>query len=93
VYDSDDAALCAITAEWTRLEKEYQQRIDTLKAGTGEGSKVRLAADTVLNDWENDVLTGSSGLDWFFFDQRRDRATDLRDEAFVSVLDFILAEV
>ncbi len=47
---------------------------------------VRLNADTVFNDWEHDVLTGSSGLDWFLFDQERDRATDLKDEAFTNDL-------
>jgi hypothetical protein len=38
------------------------------------------------------VLTGSSGFDWFFFnDEQEDRATDLNDEVFANDLAFILA--
>jgi hypothetical protein len=37
-----------------------------------------------------DVLTGSAGLDWFFFDQQHDRATDLKDEVFANDLAWIL---
>ena len=33
--------------------------------------------------------TGSSGFDWFLFDDTRDRATDLHDEAFTNDLPFI----
>jgi len=90
-YDRDESALCAIRDEWTRLDVDYQQRIDILKTGTRMDSNVRLNADTVFNDWENDALTGSSGLDWFLFDPERDRATDLKDEAFANDLTWILA--
>jgi hypothetical protein len=45
----------------------------------------------VGHDSSDDVLTGSSGLDWFLFDSLRDRATDLNDEAFANDLDFILS--
>ena len=90
-YDTDTWALSAIMDEWTRLDLGYQERIDGLKLTTRKDANVRLAVDTVLNDWENDVLTGSSGLDWFLFDQERDRATDLKDEAFLTDLDWILA--
>ena len=31
---------------------------------------------TVLDDEDKDQLTGSSGLDWFFFDTSLDKATD-----------------
>jgi hypothetical protein len=77
--------------EWTRTDLGYQERIDRLKLTTRKDANARLAVDTVLNDWEDDVLTGSSGLDWFLFDQERDRATDLKDEAFLTDLAWILA--
>jgi hypothetical protein len=38
------------------------------------------------------VLTGSAGIDWFFFDEDNDRATDLKDEVFLDDLEWILAE-
>jgi hypothetical protein len=38
---------------------------------------------------ESDVLTGSSGNDWFIFDHVRDRVTDLHDEVFLNDLAFI----
>jgi hypothetical protein len=43
----------------------------------------------VANDTDADVLTGSSGCDWFLFDPTRDRVTDLHDEAFADDLPFI----
>src|SRR5437870_4748400 len=47
------------------------------------------ATATVGNDSAADVLTGSSGSDWFLFDPTHDRATDLKDEAFLTDLEFI----
>lgn len=44
------------------------------------------------HDDSADVLTGSSGLDWFLFDDEKDRATDLKDEVFSNDLEWILAE-
>lgn len=48
---------------------------------------------TVIDDESRDLLTGSSGTDWFIFNSDEDKATDLSDEEFEDVLDFILAEV
>ncbi len=50
-----------------------------------------LDTHTVLDDEEKDVITGSSGDDWFFFDTLLDRATDLQDEVFANDLEFILS--
>ena len=36
--------------------------------------------ETVTDDDDRDILTGASGLDWFFFNEHIDRATDLHDE-------------
>ena len=50
---------------------------------------VHLGSDTVGDDDAADVLAGTSGLDWFWFDPDQDRVADLHDEAFQNDLDFI----
>ena len=55
----------------------------------GENGSTFLNGDTVSKDYDKDVLTGSAGLDWFFFDSSLDRASDLRDEVFAGDLDFL----
>ena len=47
---------------------------------------------TVIDDDERDVMTGSSGRDWFFADLTEDKITDLHDDEFADVLDWILTE-
>jgi len=47
----------------------------------------------VFDDGARDLLTGSSGIDWFIFNSDEDKATDLSDEEFADALNFILAEV
>ncbi|MEX2173577.1 MAG: SBBP repeat-containing protein [Pirellulaceae bacterium] len=104
-YDAHQHALCAIMAEWTSA-RDYETRVSNV-SGTGTGDRANgnyflwakddtvgtLATErTVFDDNSADVLTGSEGLDWFFFDQNLDRATDLKDEAFAGDLDWILAE-
>ena len=67
------------------------ERIAALTNGVGG---VVLDQTTVKRDNEIDVLTGSSGLDWFLFDQAgdNDRVTDLKDEAFLGDMDWLLLE-
>ena len=48
---------------------------------------------TVFDDGARDVLTGSSGLDWFIFNTEEDKATDLSDEESDDVREFVPAEV
>jgi Ca2+-binding RTX toxin-like protein len=95
-HDTNPAALDAIMDEWTRTDTDatYQQRIDRLKAGVGLNGSVSLDSSTVSRDGAVDILTGSAGLDWFWFDEPddRDRATDLKDEAFTADLDWILVD-
>jgi Ca2+-binding RTX toxin-like protein len=92
-------AIAAVMAEWTSA-REQATRVQNLR-GMDEtqgntvfgdrlnGNYFLRTADTVSNDDAADVLTGASGLDWFFFDVSRDRATDLIDEAFADDLAFI----
>ena len=48
---------------------------------------------TVFDDAARDLLTGSSGLDWFIFNSDEDKATDLSDAEFEDALNFILSDV
>jgi Ca2+-binding RTX toxin-like protein len=95
-FDADGAALCAIMAEWTS-SRDYVTRVANLTgAGTGErlnGGFFLQKGVNIFDDGARDVLTGSAGLDWFFFHDSEDKATDLSDEEFAGVLDYILAEV
>jgi ELWxxDGT repeat protein len=89
VHESSPAALSAIMDEWTRSDRTYLQRIDSLRFGTGLNGSVILDNTTIFADDDADVLTGSSGNDWFIFDHVRDRVTDLNDEVFLNDLAFI----
>ena len=72
VYDTYDAALCAIMDEWASA-RDYGTRVANLQ---GLGSGPRLNGNfflttggtnpSVLTDGAPDTLTGSSGLDWYF---------------------------
>ncbi len=99
-----DAALRAIQQEWTST-RDYYDRIENLtnrqndpqvpRANEGyfliAHSSTPDQQNTVLDDGACDLLTGSAGLDWFFFNEPddQDRATDLKDEAFADVLEWI----
>jgi Ca2+-binding RTX toxin-like protein len=81
-YDFQDAALLALLDEWSS-DDEYEIRVGKLRAGVAlpDGTLIMLAAGedgTVHDDDEPDKLTGSSGLDWFFFDPDDD-VTDRKD--------------
>lgn len=85
-YDNDDAALNLILAEWTSPHT-YQSRVKNLK-GTGKGLdfdnrlngnvflKKNGPAATVFDDAAIDNLTGSTGEDWFLYDQPLDVLVD-----------------
>ena len=94
--------------EWTP-EWDYQTRLKNLTDHTDSTADRRNGEyyligpstqqperQTVFDDGDRDVLTGSAGVDWFFFnsdpDQDGDRATDLKDEAFGNDLEWILGE-
>ena len=87
--ESDPHAVCAVMREWTRSDKTAAERVTALQNGSGLNGLVVLDGTTVSDDADEDVLTGSSGYDWFLFDTTRDRATDLSDVAFANDLPFI----
>lgn len=89
LFETSYENLCAIMDEWTRTDKTASERVENLRSGGGLNGMVVLDATTLLNDTDADVLTGSSGFDWFVFDTGLDRATDLSDEAFSNDLEFI----
>jgi uncharacterized delta-60 repeat protein len=84
-FDEDHVALSAIMAEWTSAG-DYTTRTDSL-ASTFSGLS--------LDDGAKDVLTGSSGQDWFFANLDAgvlDKITDLSADEFQPDLEFILSE-
>lgn len=101
-FSNVDAAITAIMAEWTSSRDIETRRRNLIGNGNGDrnnGLYFLLASDdpsteqderTVIDDGSQDVLTGSSGVDWFFYDPNADRVTDLDDEVFANDLDFIL---
>jgi uncharacterized delta-60 repeat protein len=96
-HDANTAALCAILAEWTS-SRDTVTRIDNL-SGSGTGTRHNgsyfLNATTVHDDGARDVMTGSSGFDWFFAnlgsesDPTKDKITDLSASEFAPDLSFI----
>ncbi len=92
-------AVSAVMDEWTS-DHDYQTRLLNLSGKTEadgnatfadrrNGDNFLLAGQTVIDDDSRDLLTGSSGDDWFFLGLNLDKATDLKDEAFANDLDFI----
>jgi hypothetical protein len=55
-----------------RKDTSYSDRVQNIRTSSGPilgGTGYKLVNDlTVYDDGECDMLTGSSGLDWFFFD-------------------------
>jgi Ca2+-binding RTX toxin-like protein len=81
-FDANETALMAILKEWQRTDKTYAQRIADLRTGSGfNGSNKLILGTTVLDNDKASLLTGGSGLDWFFADLgskgTKDLITDL----------------
>jgi hypothetical protein len=84
-YDFNDAALLALLDEWNSGD-DYPTRVANLRDPDvlPDGTLIALLADeedtpgTVHDDGAPDKLTGSSGLDWYFFDPDDDD-TDRQD--------------
>jgi autotransporter-associated beta strand protein len=99
-YENQDTALLAILAEWIS-SRNYQTRVENLR-GTGSGANFanRLNGDyflkadgpfrMVFDDGAIDVLSGTSGRDWFFANTdgaNRDLALDRAANEFIVDLD------
>jgi hypothetical protein len=84
------AAISAIMETWM-LEADSSERAALISAPS---FAYRLAAGETVFDSpaDEDILTGSAGVDWFFYDEGTDRATDLKDEVFTDDLAWIIGE-
>jgi Ca2+-binding RTX toxin-like protein len=88
-----ETAVSYVMLEWTSA-RTYEQRISNITDGSGTVERDNKGfflqwLNTVQDDREQDVLTGSAGADWFFANFESDRLTDIQDEAFAEELDFI----
>jgi hypothetical protein len=103
-HDASEAALCQIMDEWTRRDAGFITRVFHLKGpadgpfGSGKNGAYFLNDHTVRDDGQEDVLTGNSGNDWFFFNKdgdgdrrKKDRVTDMStfEALFAKDIDFI----
>jgi Ca2+-binding RTX toxin-like protein len=102
LYESNETAIDRIMREWTANDT-YANRTAHLSGATGGLNEAYyLVTDgpsaNVLDDNDNDVLTGSSGDDWFFANlflgngddaSQKDKITDLHASEFALDLDFI----
>jgi Ca2+-binding RTX toxin-like protein len=69
-YDTNDAALRALSAVWASADT-FANRVAALSSGVSytDGSGTHIAmlnASTVFDDGASDTLTGGSGTNWFF---------------------------
>jgi Ca2+-binding RTX toxin-like protein len=91
-YDANEVALSAIMAEWTSA-RDYATRIANL-SGTGSGPRNNgnyfLMASgpnaTVFDNGQQDVVHGSSGMDWFFANLAHDLLDGRHDSEIVENL-------
>ncbi|MFO7902492.1 MAG: PKD domain-containing protein [Pirellulaceae bacterium] len=96
IYHPDDSALSedfdealrSILDEWNTGDS-VSDRMASIQAGDGLTGGSRLDSTTLLRDGQQDMLTGSAGIDWFLFedDNENDRTTDLDavDEIFTDL--------
>jgi Ca2+-binding RTX toxin-like protein len=104
-FDDNAAALAAVLAEWTS-SRSYATRVANITgSGSGASFDARLngttylrvtdqaATTTVYDDGAADVMTGTSGQDWYFANLAGtgvlDRITDLSAAEFANDLSFI----
>ncbi len=67
-WDANDAALCAVMAEWTRTDADYATRLAHLRgtlAGGLNGTSL-LNSTTVFDDGAADTLQSGSGMGWYW---------------------------
>lgn len=66
IHDNNLGNLNLIRAEWSRIDLDYQHRIDNLRAGVGPAHSVKLNAAANLDDAIADVFSGKDGFDWYW---------------------------
>lgn len=98
-HDNNPAALCAVLAEWNSSRWDYERAANIYGVGCGTrlNGNYFLNDNTVHDDGERDVLTGSSGFDWFFANlslynddsPTKDKITDQNWWEFAKDIDFI----
>jgi Ca2+-binding RTX toxin-like protein len=97
-FDANQIALRAIQSEWTSA-RDYATRVANIK-GIGRGPRsngnIFLATEgpsaTTFDDQAKDILSGNSGVDWFFANLDagvKDKITHLSAKEFGDDLDFI----
>ena len=80
-YETSDAALFALLAEWNS-PRTLAERIANLRTGAGPllaGRKL-VKGETVFDDGVQDVLTGGAGNDWLFFLMGEDQVNGLKGD-------------
>jgi RHS repeat-associated protein len=68
-FDQQPHALCHIMEEWSRTDVSYQTRINHLQNGGGFNDQYLFTSNSILSDATQDMLTGSSGSDWFLLNK------------------------
>jgi Ca2+-binding RTX toxin-like protein len=63
----DDGGLAAVSSEWSRLDRNYLQRVKALRGDLSDGFNggYRVNATTVSDDGVADILAGGAARDWF----------------------------
>jgi Ca2+-binding RTX toxin-like protein len=75
-YDTNDTALLALLAEWSRTNAQYETRIKRIRTGIGGLNAGYALKGNVFDDDVADSLTGGEGRDWFWRDRPEDTARD-----------------
>jgi hypothetical protein len=91
VYDTNPMALNAISAEWTRTDLSFEQRVaDLLSPGNNSRSlngPYTLDKKNLVDDGAPDTLVGSpTGLTWFFLNKSEDTYSFVVPRDHVTVL-------
>jgi Ca2+-binding RTX toxin-like protein len=89
-----EAAWCAIHHEWTRADHTYEQRVANIRDGSGtfdpQNYPYFLNWFSVVDDDNEDTLTGAAAYDWFFANLdgpgALDKITDLKSGEFAEEL-------
>lgn len=84
-----ERSVAAIMQQWTS-DNSYENRVAHVREGGGSlaGTGIQLDGN-IVDDGERDLLTGASGDDLFFGNSDDDKLTDLKDEAFADILDWM----